>query len=222
MISMSIAGLAYYPLLTVVELCAEALSANDAEAWSRRAYVWRRASKILLDGTPFTKGQGQSKRYSAASIPGIAVMLFIANRFPGLEVEVLDGIAKAIKKNLDANPVFARCWRAALLQAEAWIEQRNDSGETVDKETDEEKTEEVSSPNNYLSIAFPGPVRDDFIVRCGPAPTITQGEDTDIYVLDLDYIFTLISATGRGWFGEGFRLADTARHTAMPRRGRRS
>lgn len=219
---MSAAVLAYYPLLTLAEICAEAMSADDAEAWPRRAYVWRKLGKILVDGAPFTKGQGQSKRYAAASVPGMAVMLFIASRFPGLEVEVLDGIAKAIEKNLAANPVFARCWRVALLQAEACYDRQNDSELTVDKKTNEEETDEVSSPDIYLSIAFPGPIRDDFIVRCGPTPSITRGEDTDIYVLDLNYIFALVLDTGRAWFGEGFRLAGAARQAVRPPRRRRS
>jgi hypothetical protein len=219
MASMSAAVVAYYPLLTLAEICAEAMSADDAEAWPRRAYVWRKLGKILVDGAPFTKGQGQSKRYAAASVPGMAVMLFIASRFPGLEVEVLDGIAKAIERNLAANPVFARCWRAALLQAEAWYEQADDSEETIDEETDEEKTDEVST---YLSIAFSGPVRDGFIARCGPGPKIMPGEDTDIYVLDLHYIFHNLLNSGRARLGEGFRLAGAPRQAATPRRKRRS
>jgi hypothetical protein len=222
MASMSAAVFAYYPLLTLVELCAEAISADDAEVWPRRAYVWRKLGKILVDGAPFTKGQGPSKRYAAASVPGIAVMLFIASRFRGLEVEVLDGIAKAIEKNLAANPVFARCWRVALLQAEAWYERQDDSEVTVDKETDEEETDGVSRSNTYLSIAFPGPIRDDFIVRCGSGPKIMPGEDTDIYVLDLHYIFANLLIAGRARLGEGFRLAGAPQQAATPRRRRGS
>jgi hypothetical protein len=157
----------FHSLLHAIELCAPE---DDEEhlVWRRRAYVWRKLGKILPDGDGGTRGSGASKRYAASAIPRIAVLLRISNRLSS--VEMLDEISQAMQRNLTRNPPFARHWTTALRRAEEWA-----------------KEQAAKENRTYLTIAFSNTVH-YLVVRCGDSP-IFSDDDTDIYVLDLSFIF---------------------------------
>ena len=166
----------FHSLLHAIELCAPE---DDEEhlVWRRRAYVWRKLGKILPDGDGGTRGSGASKRYAASAIPRIAVLLRISNRLSS--VEMLDEISQAMQRNLTRNPPFARHWTTALRRAEEWAKGAGGEGEAANNRGKENRT--------YLTIAFSNKVH-DLVVRCGDSPIFTD-DDTDIYVLDLSFIF---------------------------------
>jgi hypothetical protein len=191
----------YRSLLAAIEACAPE---DDQQhlIWRRRAYVWRKLSKILPDGPGSSRGTGARKRYAAAAIPRMAVLLRISDKFPA--TEELDAISRALEQNLTANPTFSRRWAAALAEAEAWSQDIKKKLSNVDwkqfpeyvrsmtqsENTYQDKEEEQTKDQGrtYLTIAFPTPVRGDFTVRCGNAPIMTP-DDLDIYVLDLGFVF---------------------------------
>jgi hypothetical protein len=162
----------FHSLLHAIELCAPE---DDEEhlVWRRRAYVWRKLGKILPDGDGGTRGSGASKRYAASAIPRIAVLLRISNRLSS--VEMLDEISQAMQRNLTRNPPFARHWTTALRRAEG--------------KASPGRTEEIPAKENrtYLTIAFSNDIH-DLVVRCEDSPIFTD-DDTDIYVIDLSFIF---------------------------------
>src|SRR5215472_13117721 len=180
----------FYSLLALIELCAWTLAEDKGQeqSWTRKGYVWRKLRKVLPDGAPHTRGSGASKRYAASAIPIVAVLLYISNRFAA--VEVLDAISQAIQHNLVGNPDFSLCWAAAIANAEG-------------------ETSKVFEHRSYLTIGFPNVVHNGFIVRCGARPQIS-GDDTDIYCLDLDFVFIQLFRSGCEKFGEGFRLSSTS------------
>jgi hypothetical protein len=169
----------FHSLLHAIELCAPA---DDEEhlVWRRRAYVWRKLGKILPDGDGGTRGSGASKRYAASAIPRIAVLLRISNRLSS--VEMLDEISQAMQRNLTRNPPFARHWTTALRRAEEWAKEQAGKARL-------RTTEEIPAKENrtFLTIAFSNTVH-YLVVRCGDSP-IFSDDDTDIYVLDLSFIF---------------------------------
>ena len=200
-------------LLTVIELCAGAIAEDteQCQAWRRKAYVWRKLGKVLPDGVPYTRGSGASKRYADAAIPLIGLMLLISNRFGS--VELLDAISRAIQRTLAVNRVFSRCWVAAVGDEEALAKELvHDDGIDKATETNEtEKDEVFTSDTIYLTIAFPSPARNEFSIRCGTTPIVIDGEDLDIYVLDLSLIFSTLFDQALVLFGHGFRLSSPTR-----------
>jgi hypothetical protein len=208
---------AFDSLLTVIQLCANAM-AQDEGAWRRKAYVWRRLEKVLPDGAPYTRGSGASKRYAASAIPVIGVLLLVSNRFAS--VELLDAISRAILRSLTKNRIFSRCWASALARAAEFHYKTSATQEEPEKEKiDEAEANEVSaSEHTFLTIVFPGPARDEVIVRCSSTPQITPGEEVDIYSVDLGYVFFALFNEGRGLLGEGFRLARPQRRARRARR----
>ena len=167
----------YHSLLSAIKACA----ADDDEqhlVWRRRAYVWRKLGKVLPDGPESTRGSGAGKRYAAATIPLIAVLLRLADKYPS--TEGLDAVSRALERNIRTNPAFSRKWDAALAQAEEWDKRTRESVRKT--------TARIKEDQTYLTIAFPTPVRDDFAVRCGNTPIFTE-DDIDIYVLDLVFVF---------------------------------
>jgi hypothetical protein len=155
--------------------------------------------------------RARGKRYADAAIPLIGLMLLISNRFGS--VELLDAISRAIRRTLAVNRVFSRCWAAAVGHEEARAKELvHDDGIDNVAETDEtEKDEVFTSDTFYLTIAFPSPARYEFSIRCGTTPIAIDGEDLDIYVLDLRLIFSAFFDQGRGLFGDGFRLSSPTR-----------
>ena len=190
----------YHSLLSAIKACAP----DDDEqhlVWRRRAYVWRKLGKVLPDGPESARGSGAGKRYAAATIPLIAVLLRLADKYPS--TEGLDAVSRALERNIRTNPTFSRKWDAALAQAEEWDKQTRKS---VYKSTSQgligpvpKATAPIKEDQTYLTIAFPTPARDDFAVRCGNTPIFTE-DDVDIYVLDLDFVFQCM------FDDEGFRL----------------
>jgi hypothetical protein len=192
---------AFHSLLAVVDLCAAA-AVEDQEVWRRRAYVWRNLGKVLPDGAPNTRGSGASKRYAAAAIPLIAVLLAVSQRFAS--VQVLDAISQAIQRNLTKNRAFSKCWAAALRREASYYRKPAHEEEMQEPETEEIETSALSISHTYITIAFPSPGRtdDEFAVRCGAAPRMINGEDIDIYVLDIGFIFDNLFNEGLVLFGE--------------------
>jgi hypothetical protein len=132
--------------------------------------------KVLPNGPEYTQGAGNSRRYHEKTIPLIAVLLQVSDKYPS--IEELDAISRAIQRKLAARRTpFAQCWTAALARAAA-------------EEAAEEEAEltEVQKEDHWLTIAFPTPSR-DLDVRCGPTVIINKSEDIDIYAVDLDFIF---------------------------------
>ena len=194
----------YHSLLSAIKACAP----DDDEqhlVWRRRAYVWRKLGKVLPDGPESTRGSGAGKRYAAATIPLIGVLLRLADKYPS--TEGLDAVSRALERNIRTNPAFSRKWDAALAQAEEWDKQTRESVRKWFNESTSQgltgpvpkATAPVKEDQTYLTIAFPTPVRDDFAVRCGNTPIFTE-DDIDIYVLDLDYVFLCM------FHNEDFRL----------------
>jgi hypothetical protein len=199
----------FHSLLAVVDLCAAA-AVEDQEVWRRRAYVWRKLGKVLPDGAPNTRGSGASKRYAAAAIPLIAVLLAVSQRFPS--VHVLDAISQAIQRNLTKNRAFSQCWAAALRREASYYRKPPHEEHMQKPETEEIKASALSISQTYITIAFPSPGRtgDEFVARCGAAPRIINGEDIDIYVLDLGFIFNNL-------FNEGLVLFEEDPDSLAPR-----
>jgi hypothetical protein len=202
-----------YSLQTVVGICAGAIddTLQEREAWGRKSYVWRRLGKVLPDGPPYTRGAGAAKRYEAAAIPLIGVMLCIARRFSS--VEVLDEISQELQRNLGVNRAFSRCWSEALAVAERLRKGIWADAERIDlAERDPVERETQNLRRIWLTIAFSGPVT-GLNLRCDERPVIKNGQDVDIYCMDLGYIFNQLLEEGAVIFAEDFQLASP------PRRG---
>ena len=190
----------FHSLLHAIELCAPE-GGEEHLVWRRRAYVWRKLRKILPDGDGGARGSGASKRYAASAIPCIAVLLRISNRLSS--VEMLDQISLAIQRNLARNPPFVRHWTTALARAEEWAKGVEEAlHKEPAKEARSGTIQEIPAKENrtYITMAFSNTVH-DLVVRCGNAPIFAE-DDTDIYVLDLSFIFECMFDFG------GFEIAS--------------
>jgi hypothetical protein len=180
----------FRPLRYIIEVCGYPLGAvTDEEllVLQRRAYHWRRTGKVLPNGPGHTRGEGNSRRYNETTLPLIAVLLQISSKHPS--IEELDAISRAIQRSLTKDPRFARCWAAAVSGAIAWYKQPLKKVEENKEPSPQTGQKENKEPRNtFLTIAFPTIVRDEFVVRCGDAPIITE-DDIDNYVLNVRFTF---------------------------------
>ena len=190
----------FLSLRYVGKVCSDAVGGDDL-IFQRRAYHWRSLGKVLPDGPGDSRGKGNSRRYSETTVPLIAVMLQISNRLSS--IEQLDAISRAIQRSLAGNKTpFARYWTAALArvaagwegtkavstaQREATPQSAPPDGAAAEAALTAQQAE-IQREYDYLTIAFPCPAREAFVVRCGSMPIFNE-DDVDVYVLDLGFIF---------------------------------
>jgi hypothetical protein len=138
--------------------------------WLRRVRHWRTLGKVLPSAPDAFRGEGRLRRYNEETIPLIAVLLRSADHHSPDE---LDAISRLIEQNLARRLPFARHWRTATASA----------GTGTD-------------PNIYLTVAYPGPARNEFAVRCGPSP-VFLADDLDVYVIHLTSIFGILNVLNK-------------------------
>jgi hypothetical protein len=145
-------------------------TANDAaepKLYLRRLHHWQRLGKVLPCSEKMVQGNGRSRRYSDEGVLFIGLLLRIADRIH--DPDVLDAIARRIEEQLvTGRSRFSQSWQTAT-KAQGRID---------------------DAPS-FLTIAFPVVVRDQLVVRAGPAPIITA-DDIDLYVIDLSQTFSWI------------------------------